>query len=125
MVGYLACSFDLLNVGDLDVIDQARERCDELVVGVHDDGLVEAATGRPPVVPLSERLSLVSHLRGVSRVVVHRAGRADEQGPHVSFVLAGDPEADAPAALVLTPRRETVSPILRAALRAAPVEAVA
>lgn len=125
MVGYLACSFDLLNVGDLDVIDQAREHCVELVVGVHDDELVEAATGRPPVVPLSERLSLVSHLRGVGRVVVHRAGRAVEQGAQVSFVLAGDHDADAPAAVVLTPRRETASAILRAALRAAPVEAVA
>ena len=33
-VGYLVSSFDMLSVGDLSVIDQARQLCDQLVVGV-------------------------------------------------------------------------------------------
>ena len=40
-VGYLADSFDLINVRDLDLIAQARARCARLVVGVFTDEYVE------------------------------------------------------------------------------------
>lgn len=122
-VGYLAASFDLLNVADLDVIAQAGSRCAGLVVGVFSDELVEDLTGRPPVVPLSERLALVQHVRGVQDAVVHEPGRARGLGAEVVFSLVDEP---APAdAVTLTPTRRTTSAALRAALRPAPDEAVA
>ena len=71
IAGYLPHGFDLFSVADLSLVDQARSHCDHLVVGVLTDEDIEARTGRRPVVPLSERLDIVSHVRGVDRVVVH------------------------------------------------------
>lgn len=68
---YLASSFDLLNVADLDLIDQARGRCDRLTVGVFSDQYVERTTGRKPVVSIEERTALLRCVRGVDQVVVH------------------------------------------------------
>jgi cytidyltransferase-like protein len=110
--GYLACTFDLFNVGDLDVIQQARELCDRLTLGVYPDALVALRTGLPTVVPLTERVALLQHVKGVDAVVVH-----DENGTtHIDradriFVVDGDPLA---AALGidghrLVPRRRTAS----------------
>ena len=124
-VGYLAASFDLLNVGNLDVISQAGSRCGELVVGVFSDELVEDLTGRPPVVPLGERLALVQHVRGVQEAVVHEPGRARVLGADVVFSVADDPAPAVAGAVALTPARQTSSAALRAALRPAVDEAVA
>ena len=75
-VGYLADSFDLINVRDLDLIAQARARCTRLVVGVFTDEHAEWLFGRRPVVPLSERMAVLRHVRGVDEVVAHDAGSA-------------------------------------------------
>jgi glycerol-3-phosphate cytidylyltransferase-like family protein len=128
-VGYLAHSFDLLNVRDLDLVAQAGERCEELVAGVLSDDLVEQRYGRRPVVPVAERMALVARIRGVSRVVEQRTGQLPVGLDAVtSFVVADEPPVlDAVDTVVLTPRRETASEVLRHALRAAAVtdEAVA
>jgi len=123
--GYLACAFDLLNVGDLDVIAQAQQRCDHLTLGVFSDELVESSSGRPPVVPLDERLALVSHLRGIEDVVVHEAElAASATDGRIVFAVA-DPTAHNPEAMGrcestgttwITPSRITRSPELLDAL---------
>lgn len=119
-VGYLCGAFDLLNVRDLDLIDQARSRCRRLVLGVLTDDQVARLTGRAPVVPLVERMALLQHVRGVDLVVRH--GEPSEVG--ASVTLAATPGA-LPGAELLTPRRETASPMLRVALRPAAAAAVA
>ncbi|GAA1851419.1 hypothetical protein GCM10009714_36250 [Microlunatus capsulatus] len=120
-VGYLAHSFDLLNVRDLDLVAQAGERCDELVAGVLADDLVEQRYGRRPVVPVAERLALVARVRGVSRAVEQTGAEVPaEVGAVTAFVVADEPSVlDGVDAVVLSPRRETASDVLRHALRAA------
>ena len=124
--GYLACSFDLLNVRDLDLIAQARLYCSRLVVGVFSDDFVESRYGRPPVVPLVERLTLVSHVRGVDEAVEHDDTAAPLGSDVIRFCVAGEP---APAAgddfWLLQPRRQTASTTLREALQTARREEVA
>ena len=115
-VGYLAGSFDMLNVAHLDVIGQAGARCDELVLGVFADEQIIELTGRPPVVPLAERAALVSHVRGVTRVVVHDAGPSADPGAVRRFVMAGEQGVDLVGAEALVPGRQTTSAILLAAL---------
>lgn len=66
--GYLVGDFDLFNVGDLDVIRQAAERCDALTVGVLTDEEFESVHGRSPVVPFDERREIVRNIRGVAEV---------------------------------------------------------
>lgn len=116
-VGYLANAFDLLNVRDLDLIGQARGKCSRLVLGVFSDEFAERLYGRRPVVPLVERLALVSHVRGVDEVVTHDfAPRATEPGD-LTFVVAGDLEfTDVASPVLLTPRRTSLSAELRSAL---------
>lgn len=108
--GYLACSFDLLNVGDLDVIAQARDLCNHLTVGVYSDACVERRNGRPPVVPLSERLALVRHVRGVDAVVVHEAvGAEGVVNFDRIFLVDGETSGPHTGAVRLTARRSTSS----------------
>lgn len=108
--GYLAASFDLLNVGDLDVIAQARQRCDHLTVGVFSDAYVEQCSGRGPVIPLAERLELLCHVRGVDTVVVHDED-ADQVMPGRTVFQVGPRTVHAPQRGVswIEPSRETGS----------------
>jgi glycerol-3-phosphate cytidylyltransferase len=67
--GYTTGVFDLFHVGHLNLLKNARSRCDELVVGVSTDDLVKEIKGRLPVIAFSERLAIVSAIRYVDRVV--------------------------------------------------------
>ena len=122
--GYLVATFDLLNVRDLDVIEQAMARCDHLVVGVFSDDLVEQRLGRRPVVPVDERARLVANVRGVGEVQVHEAWADD----HESTVFALRDDVDllgSVPVVILDSRRESASDILRTALSPVDMQAVA
>lgn len=107
-VGRLTGAFDLLTVAQLDVIDQARGRCDRLVARVRTDEQVLRIEGLAPVMPLDERVSLVAALRAVDDVDVadddHLVGRA-ERGLAYDFADASSaaegevlrPRPDGPA----------------------------
>ncbi|MFI8190790.1 adenylyltransferase/cytidyltransferase family protein [Streptomyces sp. NPDC085946] len=69
-LGYAPGVFDLFHVGHLNILRRAREHCDRLVAGVCSDDLVERLKGRPPVVPLSERLEIVRSVRYVDETFV-------------------------------------------------------
>lgn len=121
--GYLAGAFDLLNVADLDAIDQVRGRCERLVLGVYTDEYVQHLTGRPPVVPLSERLELTSHVRGVDAVVVHDHDQlATLHAEYRLFETAEVTDQADPSVEQIIPQRRTASRELQAAL--APVAAI-
>lgn len=121
-VGYLARSFDLVNVRDLDLIRQAALSCSELVLGAYSDELVLRRTGRAPVVPLGERIALARHIRGVREVVVHDGWEAPTAAGWTLFST----DDDAPAHVVqLNSRRESQSWALREGLRPATSDAVA
>jgi cytidyltransferase-like protein len=124
-VGYLVSSFDLMNVGHLDVIDQAQQLCARLVVGVLTDGEVEVLTGRSPVVPLEERLALVRHVRGISGAVVHGSQEQRALAPDRSFEIDGEDLEGPDGAVRLAPRRRTASDVLLAALASTSPRAVA
>ena len=126
--GYMARSFDLLNVCDLDLIAQASSICDRLTVAVLSDEDVHERMGRPPVVPLVERLELLRHVRGVDEVIVH-GGREDTQTKDRFTVFAVADEAwsneHSGETVILTLQRETASRMLQEALRADPESSVA
>lgn len=125
--GYLARSFDLFNVRDLDLIAQAAALCRQLTLGVLTDESVRRLQGRPPVVPLHERLEIVRHLRGIHEVLVHDDGTFDRTAHSFTvFAASGEPQfVSDPSVVILTPHRETESWMLRDALRLAPETSVA
>ena len=69
--------FDLLHVGHLRSLRQARAEGDVLVVGVNADASVAAQKPGRPIVPAAERAELVAALEPVSYVVVFDEPTAD------------------------------------------------
>jgi glycerol-3-phosphate cytidylyltransferase len=61
-IGYAAGAFDLFHVGHLNILRHAKAQCDYLIAGVVSDEMLELTKGITPVVPLSERLEIVSHI---------------------------------------------------------------
>lgn len=72
-VGYASGVFDMFHVGHLNILRRAREHCRTLVVGVASDEYVEGLKGRAPVVPLVERLEIISALAMVDEVIIDHA----------------------------------------------------
>jgi glycerol-3-phosphate cytidylyltransferase len=69
-VGYAPGVYDLFHVGHLNILRHARSRCDYLVAGVVSDEMAELAKGRPPVIPLVERLEIIRSIRFVDAAFV-------------------------------------------------------
>ena len=74
LVGYVPGAWDMFHVGHLNILLRARELCDHLVVGVVTDEVLFAVKNKQPVVPLEERMEVVSALGVVDRVVPDFAG---------------------------------------------------
>ena len=68
-IGLLMGVFDLFHVGHLRLIQRASACCRYLRVGVLSDELVEKYKSRRPVIPLDERMEILSAIRGVDEVV--------------------------------------------------------
>lgn len=67
-IGYAAGAFDLFHVGHLNVLREAKKNCDYLIAGVVSDEMLELTKGRKPIVPLAERMEIVSHIDFVDEV---------------------------------------------------------
>ena len=68
ITGYVPGGFDMLHVGHLNILTEAAKRCDRLIAGVATDESLERMKGRGPIVPLTERISMVAALRMVDSV---------------------------------------------------------
>jgi glycerol-3-phosphate cytidylyltransferase len=69
IVGYVPGAWDMFHVGHLNILRRAAEHCDQLIAGVVLDEVLLAAKGRLPVVPMAERMEIVSAIGVVDRVV--------------------------------------------------------
>jgi glycerol-3-phosphate cytidylyltransferase len=61
-IGYAAGAFDLFHVGHLNILKHAKSECDYLIAGVVSDEMLRLTKGITPVIPLAERLEIVSHI---------------------------------------------------------------
>ena len=68
-IGYAPGAYDLFHVGHLNMLRHAKSQCDFLIAGVVSDEMLELTKGRRPVIPLEERLAIVSHISYVDRAV--------------------------------------------------------
>jgi glycerol-3-phosphate cytidylyltransferase len=69
LIGYAPGVYDMFHVGHLNILRQAKNQCDFLIAGVVSDEMCELAKGRPPIVPLGERLEIVRHISYVDEAV--------------------------------------------------------
>lgn len=69
VTGYVPGAWDMFHVGHLNILLRARKQCDRLLVGVVTDEVLESVKGKAPVLPLAERMEMVSALDIVDEVV--------------------------------------------------------
>lgn len=72
VVGYTTGVFDMFHIGHLNVLKNAKEHCDYLIVGVSTDKLVEAEKMKKTVIPYDERVKIVEAIKYVDKVVPQR-----------------------------------------------------
>ena len=68
IVGYAPGAYDLFHVGHLNILRHAKQHCDYLIAGVVSDEMCEFTKGKRPVIPLAERLEIVSSISLVDEV---------------------------------------------------------
>ena len=67
--GFTAGCFDVFHKGHLNLIKNAKEYCDYLIVGVNSDELVQSYKNKTPIQSLNDRLELVASIRFVDEPV--------------------------------------------------------
>ncbi len=61
-LGYLPMTADLLHIGHIRAIEQCKEKCDVLFIGLLTDTAVKRYRGEKPVIPFEERRELLEAL---------------------------------------------------------------
>lgn len=90
-VGYTAGVYDMFHVGHLNVIMNAKEYCEHLIVAVSTDEVVQMNKGKTPIIPFEERAKIVEAIRYVDEVVPQtdysdKLSAAKKYGIDVMFV---------------------------------------
>ena len=65
-IGYLSGTFDLFHIGHLNLLRNAKQYCDFLVVGVHKDA---SHKGKAAFIPFEERMDIVRNIQYVDKVI--------------------------------------------------------
>ncbi len=69
IIGYTTGVYDMFHIGHLNVIKNAKQNCDYLIVGVSTDELVQQEKKKTPVIPFNERCEIISSIKYVDKVV--------------------------------------------------------
>ncbi len=69
VIGYTTGVFDLFHIGHLNLLENAKNSCDKLIVGITTDELSIKFKGRKPVIPFEERCKIVAAIKYVDKVV--------------------------------------------------------
>ena len=69
VIGFTAGTFDMFHIGHLNLLKNAKSRCDYLIVGVNSDQLVEEYKNKKAVIPLKERMEIIRAIRYVDEVM--------------------------------------------------------
>jgi len=69
IVGFTSGAFDILHAGHVAYLEEAKKRCDILIVGVNtDESIKEYKDPLRPIVPVNQRIAVVSGLASVDYV---------------------------------------------------------
>lgn len=69
-VGYTQGTFDLFHIGHLNIIKNAKNQCDYLIVGVNSDELVQNYKNKTPVINENDRAMIIESIKGVDEVII-------------------------------------------------------
>lgn len=69
IIGYTTGIFDLFHIGHLNLLKNAKSKCDHLIVGVSTDNLCFLLKNKKSVIPFEERIEIVKSIIYVDSVV--------------------------------------------------------
>lgn len=69
-IGYTQGTYDMFHIGHLNLLKNAKAKCDYLIVGVNSDELVESYKNKKPIISTNERAAIVEAIRYVDEVVI-------------------------------------------------------
>lgn len=69
IIGYTAGVFDLFHIGHLNILKNARSKCDYLIVGVSTDEVVTKNKNKMPTIPFNERIAIVESIKFVDKAI--------------------------------------------------------
>jgi glycerol-3-phosphate cytidylyltransferase len=92
IIGYTSGVFDLFHIGHLNILRNAKNNCDYLIVGITTDELAEKRKGKKPIIPFSERIEIVKNLKFVDMVVPQNTMNKKEIWENLKFnkMFVGD-----------------------------------
>jgi len=70
IIGFTQGTFDMFHIGHLNLIKNAKAKCDYLIIGVNTDELVIEYKNKKPIIPLEERIEIIEAISYVDKVVV-------------------------------------------------------
>lgn len=69
-IGYTQGVYDMFHIGHLNLLLNAKEHCDYLIVGVNSDDLVREYKKKTPVINERDRYRIIENLKVVDEVVI-------------------------------------------------------
>lgn len=90
--GYTQGTFDMFHIGHLNLIKNASNECEKLIVGVNSDQLVWQYKEKHPVINENERAEILKALRYVDEVIICDTLNKKEMWNKVHFdaIFIGD-----------------------------------
>ena len=86
--GFTVGTFDMFHRGHLNLLRQAKEYCEHLIVGVHSDEWVMYCKNRSTVIPYEDRADIVGSIRYVDEVVKNETRSKIEAWEKLHFDVA-------------------------------------
>ena len=69
-LGYTQGVYDMFHIGHLNLLNNAKELCEFLIVGINTDELVEKYKNKRPIVNEDERRLIVENIKAVDRCIL-------------------------------------------------------
>ncbi len=69
-IGYTQGVYDMFHIGHLNLLNNAKNDCDYLVVGVNADQLVQEYKHKKPVICEDERRAIVENIKAVDKAII-------------------------------------------------------
>lgn len=69
-IGYTQGTYDMFHIGHLNLLRNAKNLCERLIVGINSDVLVQEYKHKTPVINEADRAEIVKELRSVDGAVI-------------------------------------------------------